>query len=178
MRYLKLLLILVSINCFAQNDTIYIKKNIKPFEEKAVYKIDTIIFKTPNARNILIGDAILTQTANQQIAKGYGLFFSDFKVKDFEENERPKPNKILSVERNKKEWTITALVYTNCCQDFLADISVSNDHTLNLIFYNYGTYCSCNCPFELTYKINIMEFEDLKKIKYVTINGEIRTEIK
>ena len=178
MRYLKILLILLSINCFGQNDTVYIKKNIKPFEEKAVYKTDTIVFETPNARNILIGNDILPQTPNQQGAKNYGLFFEDFKVKDCQESEIPRPNKIIGIEKNKKEWNIKALVYTNCCQDFLADISVDNDNTLNLIFHNYGMYCFCSCPFELTYKIRIMEFDDLKKIKYLTINGETKTELK
>ena len=178
MRYIRIILLLLSINCFGQNDTVYIKKNIKPFEEKAVYKTDTIVFETPNARNILIGNAILTQTSNQQGAKGFGLFFEDFKVKDCRNSEIPKPNKIIGIKKNKEEWIINALVYSNCCQDFLADISVENDNTLNLIFHNYGMYCSCSCPFELTYKIRIMEFEDLKKIKFLTINGETKSVLK
>lgn len=178
MRYLTIFLILITINCFGQNDTVFIRKNIKYYPEKAVYKTDTIVFETPNARNILIGDAILTQTSNQQGAKSYGFFFEEFNVKDCRNSEIPKPNKIIGIEKNKEEWNITALVYSNCCQNFLADISVENDNTLNLIYLNYGMYCSCSCPFELKYKIRIMEFDDLKKIKYLTINGKTKTELK
>jgi len=178
MQFKKIILLLLSINCFGQSDSVFIRKNTMPFSEKAVYITDTIVFETPNARNILIGNTILTQTLNQQIAKGYGLFFEEFKVKDCRNSEIPKPNKVINIERNKNEWIIKILVYSNCCQDFLADISIENDNTLNFIFYNYGMYCSCSCPFELTYKIRIMEFEDLKKLKFLTINGETKTKLK
>jgi len=169
---------LFSVHCFGQKDTVYIKKNVNPFSEKAVYKTDTLIFETPNARNILIGNSILTQTPNQQAAKHYGLFFEDFTVKDCQESEQPKPNKIIGIEKKKQEWIVTAVVYANCCQNFLADIRVENDNSLNLIFYTYGMYCSCSCPFELNYTIRIREFEGLKKIKYLTINGASKTELK
>ncbi|GAA3555919.1 hypothetical protein [Snuella lapsa] len=178
MRYLKLTLLLLSITCFGQNDTVFIRKNIKHYPEKAVYKTDTIVFETPNARNILIGNDILTQTSNQQGAKGYGIFFESFNVKGCRESEMPQPNKVIRIGKSKEEWNITILAYTNCCQDFLADISVENGNTLDLIFHNYGMYCSCTCPFELTYKLRIMEFEDLKKVKYLTINGKTKTELK
>ena len=69
MRYLKIVILLFTINCFGQNDTVYIKKSINPPSEKIVYQTDTIVFETPSDRNILIGNAILTQTRNQQIAK-------------------------------------------------------------------------------------------------------------
>jgi hypothetical protein len=174
---LKILILLISINCFGQNDSVFIRKNVAPFSEKAIYKTDTIIFSTPNARNILIGNAILTQTLNQQEAKSFGLFFEDFKVDDCIKSGIPEPDKILKIEKTKDYWIIKIKAYTNCCQDFLSDINVSNDNTLNLIFYNYGMYCSCSCPFELTYKIRIMELEDIKKIKYVTINNKSKTKI-
>ncbi len=178
MRYINIILLLLSINCFGQKDTVYIKKNINPFSEKAIFQTDTLVFETPNARNILIGNAILTETSNQQGAKNFGLFFEDFKVKDCHASEVPKPNKIIGIEKEKEKWNIKILVYSNCCQDFLADISVENDNTLNLIFHNYGMFCSCSCPFELTYKIRVMEFDDLKKIKFLTLNGETKTELK
>ncbi|MCF7560416.1 hypothetical protein L3X39_07185 [Sabulilitoribacter multivorans] len=179
MKSLLFLVLFVSFNfCYGQNDSIFIRKNIEPFSDKPVYKTDTIVFDTPNARNILIGNVILPQTSNQQLTKSYGLFFEEFGVKDCSESQdEPKPNKIVEIDRSKEEWGIKAIVYTNCCQDFLADVEVKNDNTLNLIFINYGMYCFCSCPFEITYKFRVMEFDDLKKIKFVSINDEAKTNL-
>ncbi len=177
-RFIPLLLLLLSFNIFGQKDTIFIRKNIKPYSEKIEYKTDTIIFETLNARNILIGDAILTQTKNQQIAKGYGLFFEKVEVKECGESQKPKSDEIIEFEKENDKWKIKMLAYSNCCQDFLVDISIEKDETLNLIYYNYGMYCSCSCPFEVTYTIRIMEFDDLKKIKSVIINGDNSTKMK
>lgn len=178
MKTTAILLLFFSLNIFGQKDTVFIRKNIKPYPEKIEYKTDTIIFETPNARNILIGDAILTQTKNQQIAKGYGLFFEKVEVTESGDSQKPKSDKIIEVKKEIDKWIIKMLAYSNCCQDFLVDISVEKDETLNLIYYNYGMYCSCSCPFEVTYTIRIIEFDDLKKIKSVIINGDYSTKIK
>lgn len=175
MKYLTILFLFLVFKIYCQNDTVFIRKNIKPFSEKIEYKTDTIVFTTPNARNILISDAILTQTKNQQIAKGYGLFFEKFEVKECEKSEKLKSDKIISVKKEKDQWIIKIIAYSNCCQDFLADIKVEKNETLNLIYYNYGMYCSCSCPFEVTYTIRIMSFDSLKNIKSVIINGNYST---
>lgn len=179
MRKLVFVITVLSFQMFyAQNDSVFIRKTVDPFSENPVYKTDTIVFNTPNARNILIGNTILPQTSNQQVAKSYGLFFKAFSVEDCEHNQSlPEPDKIVEIKRSKTEWVIKVLVYTNCCQDFLADIIVDNEDTLNLMFINYGMYCFCSCSFELTYKFRIMGFEDLKKIKYLSINGETKTKL-
>ncbi|WNH07714.1 hypothetical protein [Thalassobellus suaedae] len=99
-------------------------------------------------------------------------------MKDCLDNESlPKPDKIIEIIKKKNEWIIKALVYTNCCQGFLADVSVNNDDTINLMFINYGMYCSCSCPFEISYKFRIEPFDDLSKIKFVSINGETKTKL-
>jgi len=178
MKQLTILLLLFSFNIFGQKDTIFIRKNIKPYAEKIEYKTDTIIFETPNTRNILIGDAILTQTKNQQIAKGYGLFLEKIEVSECSENEKSKPNKIIEQKKENGKWLIKTKVYSNCCQDFLVDLKIENDETLNLKYINYGMYCSCECSFELTYTIRLMEFDDLKKINSIIINNDFSTLIK
>lgn len=179
---MKRLFLIIFVFCFnfieAQNDSIFIRKNIEPYSDKPVYKTDTIIFKNPNSRNILIGNTILPQTSSQQGTKSYGLFFEEFNVKDCLDNKsEPKPNKIIQITKKKNEWIIKALVYTNCCQDFLADVSVYNDNTVNIMFTNYGMYCFCSCPFEITYKFRVEPFDDLSKIKFVSINGEATTKL-
>ena len=180
MKQLTLFLLLLSFNAFGQKDTVFIRKNIKPYPytKNIEYKTDTIIFETPYARNILIGNAILTQTKNQQIAEGYGLYFEKIDVSECGGSEIPKPNKIIEQKKENGKWIIKIKVYSNCCQDFLTDIKVENDETLNLKFYNYGMYCSCDCPFEVTYTIRLMDIDDLKKINSIVINDDYSTLIK
>jgi len=172
------LFIILPLNLWSQKDTVFIRKNINYYPDKIEYKTDTIIFETPNARNILIGDAIMTETYNQQVAKGYGLFFEKIEVSECGGSEYPKPNKIIEHKKENGKWIIRTKVYSNCCQDFLTDIKVENDETLNLKFYNYGMYCSCECPFEVTYTIRLMNFDDLKKITSIIINDDYSTLIK
>jgi len=41
-------------------------------------------------------------------------------------------------------------VVENCCYDFLGDLGIHNDSTLNLIVYPYGeVHCACNCNYSL-----------------------------
>jgi len=178
MKQLTLFLLLLSLNAFGQKDTVFIRKNIKSFTESVEYKTDTIIFETRYARNMLIGNAILTETKNQQIAREYGLFFEKIEVSECGGSEIPKPNKIINQKKENGKWIIKTKIYSNCCQDFLTDIKVENDETLNLKYYNYGMYCSCDCPFEVTYTIRLENFDDLKKISSIVINDDYATLIK
>ena len=177
MRILTLLFIVISFSSFGQSDTVFIRKNIDIYADKPNYQTDTIIFDTPNARNILVGNAILTQTYNQQVAKGYGLFLKAIEVEDCKSTEPTELNEITKFDKSSNKWTIKTHVNANCCQDFLVDIKVDDENTLNLIYHNYGMYCSCDCLFELTYIVDIMDFDDLSKIKSILINGDERTRI-
>ncbi len=72
---------------------------------------------------------------------------------------------------------ISANIYANCGQDFLGEIEVVSDNTLNLVYHGYGNFASCNCCFGLTYKIDMPDRKeyDYSKIKFVTINGIAKT---
>jgi hypothetical protein len=149
---------------WGQADTVFIKYNKDKFEEKPNYKTDTIIFDTPNARQILYGTTVLPWTLNQQIAKGYGLYLNSVSLTPCKQNDK---------------LTIEVKYWANCCHSFLCDLEVINDMTVNLIIYGYGaTYCSCSCCFGLTYNISTMTVDEFDKLKYITINGNEKTKRK
>ena len=177
MRILALFFTVISFSGFGQSDTVFIRKNIDKFADIPTYQTDTIIFDTPNARNILVGNAILTQTYNQQVAKGYGLFLKAIEVADCKGTEPTELNEITKFDKSSNQWTIKTHVNANCCQNFLVDIKVDDENTLNLIYHNYGTYCFCGCVFELSYIIDVMDLDDLSKIESILINGDERTRI-
>ncbi len=78
-----------------------------------------LFFDNPNSRNSLVGNTILPQKSNQQETKSYGLFLERFNVKDcLDKESEPKPNKIIQIIKERKEWIIKALVCSNWCQYF------------------------------------------------------------
>jgi len=180
--------ILMTSLTWAQSDTVFIKYNNDKFIEKPNYITDTVVFETPNARQILYGTTILPWTYNQQVAKGYGFFLRKIVLTPCKQKLQPilnedefKPdlNQVLSVKRTDTLWTIETKINENCCHSFLCDIKIVDDSIIDLIYYSYGaTYCDCNCCFGMTYNIEKMNFEDNKKVKYVMINGDRKTIIK
>lgn len=177
-----------------QSDTVFIKYNKDKFEEKLTYKTDTIVFDTPNDRQILYGTDVLPSTYNQQVAKGFGLFLNQIEFTPckqilqpiligeeeiIEEPEIIEVDSIISIIKTDTLWTFALKIFENCCHSFLCDISIESDSILNLIFYSYGAnYCSCDCCFGLNYKIERLNFEDNTKIKFVMINGNIKSKKK
>ena len=173
-------IIFLSIDTFGQKvaDTVFIKYNKDWTSRSKSYITDTVVFQSGMVRHILTGTAILPSTHNQMDAHGYGLYFhkvtkSDC-IKNSNENSKSK-NYINSIFTTDSTIIINFNIYDNCCFDFLCDISVDTNATLNLIYNGYGTYCSCNCCFGLTYVLNIINRKDIPRIKAAIINGDPKT---
>ena len=183
MKYLLSILIFLLINSltWGQADTVFIRYNKVKLEEKLNYKIDTVIFDTPNARQILYGTTVLPWTLNQQVVKNYGLYLDSVSITTCKQERGKMPglkNYIVNVDQTLDHMAIEIKYWGNCCHSFLCDLEVKNDHNLNLIILGYGaTYCSCDCCFGLTYQLTKMEVEDFKNLKYVTINSDEKTKI-
>lgn len=160
-------------------DTVFIKYNKDWSDDKINYVTDTVIFETGMRRHILTGTAILPSTSNQTGAKEYGLDFVKIKKsdcqKDVTEFGGELQSHINSILTTDSTLTIDINIYDNCCYDFLCDISVDTLGTLNLITYGYGTYCSCDCCFGLTYHLTVMKDKDIPEIKSVMINNNRKT---
>lgn len=89
-------------------------------------------------------------------------------------SEHPTPTEITAVNQlNDSTISISANIYANCGQDFLGEIEIVSENTLNLVYHGYGDFASCNCCFGLTYTIDLPDRKehDFRKIKFVTING-------
>ena len=162
---------------FGQSDTVFIRYNKDSFEDIMNYKTDTIIFNTPNERQLLYGTTVLPWTGNQQIAKGFGLYLDKVSVTPCKNGRPDEKVRVLSTFSTDSTLKITLNILGNCCHSFLCDISVVKDSLINLIHYGYGsTYCSCICCFGLTYNISLLkEFSEFNKLKWIIINGDDRT---
>lgn len=164
---------------WGQKDTLLIKYDTYQVEEKQNNQMDTIVSKQPNERNILFGTTVLPNTYQQQIAKSYGLFLDSVSlnpcIQDFGIMDELK-SQVLGVIQRKDSMSVEVNYIGNCCHSFLCDVEIQNDDSINLIILGYGDmYCTCNCCYGLKFHFTTMEFDDFKKLKFITINGNLNT---
>lgn len=159
-------------------DTVFVRQD-HDYNDTLIYAIDTIVFPSGMTKHMLFGTAVLPNTQNQMIARGYGIWSTDVSKTDCQDN--PEYHEMNIQQINSIVNTDTALVINititeNCCFDFLCDISIDTTGTLNLAYSGYGTYCACDCCFGLTYTLTKYDFGDEKQnIKAVMINGNRKT---
>lgn len=173
------LFVLNFLPAFAQNDTVFIRYDSDKYDEKVTYKTDTVIFDTPNARQILYGTAVLPWTVNQQLAKNFGLYLDKVSITECKQELGKRPdekNQVVSVTESKDSLIIEIKLWGNCCHSFLCDLQVVDDKTINLITYGYGaTYCSCTCCYGLTFHIATMRVDEYKKLETIMVNNDRKT---
>jgi hypothetical protein len=128
-------------------------------------------------KQILIGTTILPSTHNQMRARGYGLYLYKVTKSNCQGDayENWNSDKINAVINTDSTLIIDINITDNCCYEFLCDISVDSTGILNLIYYGYGTYCSCECCFGLTFHLEKEKSPDYSGIKAVMINENRKT---
>jgi hypothetical protein len=155
---------------------VFIKYNKDKFEEKPSYKTDTIVFDTPNARQILYGTTVLPWTSSQQMAKNFGISLLSVQSSDCKHSGKPTLNEVVSIAETDTTLIIEINIWGNCCHSFLCDLEIVDDSTINLKYHGYGaTYCSCECCYSLTFNLEKWKIHENKLLKNVMINSDKRT---
>ena len=174
------LILFFSAFTLSAQDTVFIKKTKDWTAAYPEYETDTVIFPSGMMRNILTGTTVIPFTQNQQYAKGYGLFFEKVTKSDCSNSREEvykEEDKINSFESNESNLTIEVKVYDNCCYDFLCDIAVDSNGTLNLIYQGYGSHCGCECCHGLTFELSKFVHSNFGEIKALMLNGDESTRI-
>ncbi len=170
---------LISLTAICQSDTVFIRhKNYETSDTSYPYKTDTIIFQsTIPGRFVLCGTKILP-TGILGWLGDYGLNLEAVSRTDCKDHEPfSSGNEVESINKTDSTLEIETKIISNCCYSFLCDIPYNNDTILNLVYYGYGSYCSCDCCFGLTYRFKKEPFlgDIQRKFKYVMINGDKKT---
>lgn len=93
--------------------------------------------------------------------------------------ETPGETKIKNIEQRNDTLIIALQYYENCALDFLGEIELLDNNTLNIVLHEYGSFASCMCTFDIDCFIIIAK-EDIPEpvqIRYVTINDQKSTKI-
>jgi hypothetical protein len=168
------ILLLITIPTFNQNilDSVFVKYNNSETDE-VIYKTDTIYFPSAMRRNMIFGTTIWPSSSNQFSAYwSNGIRFDKIELSDcigqVEEFDTIKTG-ITKIIIKDSIWIIKAVISDNCCYSFLCDIKVIKN-ILELDYYGYGTnYCDCDCLFELTYTLSLIDLNKSKNIDYVQL---------
>lgn len=171
-------ILLLTITLAQSPDTVFIRQD-HTFDDTLIYVTDTIVFESGMRKKILIGTTILPWTHNQMGARGSGLYLQKVTKSDCQQDVTEygggMQDKINSIINTDSSMTIDINIYDNCCYEFLCDISMDSIGTLNLIYYGYGTYCSCDCCFGLTFHFNKEKSPEYTEIKTIMINDNRKT---
>ncbi len=169
-------LFICNINCTNSNN-----------EEKTTTETDKkapqLTTSEPENGHVLKGTSILSASEkNMESRLVYGLGLDSVVFTDCQgpPTETPAPTRIADIKKLNDSTLIIATNFSaNCAYDFLAEIEVVSNNTLNLIYHGYGGYAVCDCCFGLTYIISLTKEEDydLNNLKFVTINGYAKTRI-
>lgn len=161
-----------------QNDTVFIRYVEKEVNSKPVYTTDTVMVYQRPPRIVLVGTTVLPATKNYSNLMGYDLQLfkvekSDCKSSGIEAYQNS--DTINYIKQTDSTLTVDLTIYDNCCYDFLCDASVDSSGTLDLIYYGYGTLCSCRCCFGLTYHFQVLNYRDKEKLTGILINGDVES---
>ena len=163
---------IISLSVFSQFDTTYITHDNDYIDDTVIYITDTVIGKTSFGRPILIGTTVLPETINTMGARAFGFFLEKVESSPCKRSRGNEAyitdDEVFSIQKTDSTWTCDLKINANCCHDFLCEISIENDTTLNFIYKGYGAaYCACKCCFGIQYEIKL---DDLSKDEVTKIN--------
>lgn len=186
MKYTRIMLCSIfaflSMITLSQNsDTLFIRYDLHN-SDKIEYTTDTLFRKSSFGPHFLFETEWITNTSHQLNALSYGLnplkVESECVVKGIENGE----NRLISIFQTDSILVIEYNVLTNCCFSFLCDFEIVESTTINLKYIDYGTICGCTCYHNLTFtlKKDILDVEEKRlfdELKYLTLNGELKTKL-
>jgi len=187
----KRLLILIcfvssSYNIIAQIDTTFVTHDSNYEDDTLIYITDTLITYTVMDRQpVLYGTVVLPETANTMSARVFGLYLTNVsksacrRLRNETEAYRV-DDEVFKIMKTDSIWYCELKINANCCHEFLCEISVENNNTLNFIYQGYGNaYCACSCNYLLSYEIELEDYanmnEAISKIKYTMLNSNEKT---
>ena len=161
---------------YGQRDTIWISKQKDWRAYTFQFDWDTVYFISDQISCPLQGTIKIPWSKNQEFVRDAGLKFLGIESSECSSKGEPVdhiPEEISSIKRLGDELRITAKVKGNCCYDFICDVGIIDNQTLNLIYYGYGNICGCNCCYSIIYRFKIEDNEKFDSIGKVVLNSNL-----
>src|ERR1017187_1321497 len=176
-RLLLFFLMCCSIFAIAQQDTIFIKSNIADYNKPINYITDTLLFPSKTNRLVITGTGIIPETGGQLDLRSYGLNFKKLLFSECNEGsgymDKGPWQRINSIVINDTSVLVDITFHAICGSSFLTDVRFSDkDSILQIEYYPYGSWASCDCCYGLTYCFQrIDHWGDAKLISTLIIKG-------
>lgn len=172
--YLSIALMFLAFSVWAQQDSVFLKY---PYDidtaGKAIYSVDTILFRAYHVGDILIGTTIIPGTRNSMNLMNRGYMLHDIRLMPCDGGDVFEVvSRVNAVRETDSTLEVDATITDNCCFNFLCDARIDEDNVLHLLYTGYGMNCSCFCCFGLTYVFERWDFVEHPKITAVMIDDE------
>jgi hypothetical protein len=106
-----------------------------------------------------------------------GLWLTNVSITDCENDEKEpngsKHNQMSAIIQTDTTLSIEFYIFETCASDFLFDVKVVNQNTLDLIYFQYNSWADCRCCYGIKYDfVRSNDTLDYYDLKYHTFNGE------
>lgn len=154
-------------------DTVFIRQD-HDYDDTLIYTTDTVVFESGMRKHLLYGTTVLPYTHHQMGARAYGIYLNNVQRSQCrtQGEVRFKPDRITNLQKTDTSLIIDINITENCCYEFLCDMGVDSSGIINLMYQGYGTYCSCDCCFGITYHMRRDNDPEYKSVRGVMINGD------
>lgn len=192
MKHKSIILILTIFSFISCNDKVKKTEIIdNTITESNVDKIDSIKQKESEPKVIIPKGTQVFRNSEKlyDLKWGNGYILKSIEASECDnsvdgKDDFAKDKKIQNIIIEENSFTISFKAVENCCSKFLCEAELNNN-TLNIIYHSFGSHCSCNCVFDISYTFNFNEsFEDINaertEIENIILNGnlESKTEFK
>ncbi len=178
-KYISAFFILVLVSCSNQTDTnnlIAENEFLKHENDSLKQRIESL---NPNLVEVSHVENLHGTTFLPNSSKMIGLLNKGLEPINFQIIKVCQPQKcakedypeFIDIRRNGSTLTIDIEIIANCCHNFLAEAEILGKDTLNLIYTDYGGFCSWGTCM-LRYSFDTTLETEYQTLKYVTINGD------
>ena len=155
--------------------------------EKDIVNIDSTVIVLNEEK--IIEPVVIPPKGNQILFKSRsayyvgelaGLWLSNVTITDCENDGKEpngsKHNQISEIIQTDTSISIEFYIFETCGSDFLFDVKVVNQNTLDLIYFQYNSWADCRCCYGVKYDFNLYNDPlDSYHLTHITFNGENKT---
>ena len=155
----------------AQQDSVFLKYPVDIDSlGKAIYSVDTILFRAYHDGDILIGTTVIPGTNNSMNLMNHGYRLHNIRLMTCDGGDVFEVvSRVNAVRETDSTLEVDVTITDNCCFNFLCDARIDEINVMHLFYTGYGMNCSCFCCFGLTYVFERWNFTNDPLIEAVMI---------
>ena len=158
-------------------DTIFVKRDLGQVEIDTYYIEAGVAFE-----QWLIGTTILKNSPKNIELRNKGFEIKavwkdtcDATQRYLNREDYPK---VKSIDMKPGEIIAAVELIANCCSNFLVEGQILQNNELNLVYHEYGGFCSCTCKYSLIYILELKKEIGTVDLEFVSVGFDSKNKIR